>query len=292
VKRAYFNNYPSKISVTEVISKEARTLVKRIANRLKAGENPKTLLCFPDLPGSRTTLYKIASELGINLRNKFSIDASLAIYYENNTLRTHDSEIMQILHRMKVINLLSRDISKDKVDSDFEQVFGYSTRINPLDFQGIALEKSLENAKHDGKPIKCPIETINPACIYQRIIDNSSGLNEVADIRVPIVGTKIPHVYLKYKLQEHRYTNKVHRSTFYAPTELLSQDEILLILEFAKQSKLDFGELDVLRDKNDGRIYIVDVNNTPYGPPAGLSANDHTKSVKSLALAFKEEFLV
>ena len=34
---------------------------------------------------------------------------------------------------------------------------------------------------------------------------------------------------------------------------------------------IDYGELDILRDNNDGRIYIVDANNTPSGPPNGLT---------------------
>jgi hypothetical protein len=29
---------------------------------------------------------------------------------------------------------------------------------------------------------------------------------------------------------------------------------------------LDYGELDVLRDADDGRLYVVDVNTTPFGP--------------------------
>lgn len=292
MKKAFFNNYPDRIPYSEVISKEARSLVKRIANRLKAGENPRLLLCYPELPGSRTTIFKIASQLGINLSNKFDSKADLAIYFENSTLRSHDEEVMKLLHRMKVINLFSRDISKNKVDADFEAIFGYSTKVDPRQHQGMALEKSLENAKHDGRAVECPTETVNPDCIYQRIIDNSSGLNEVVDIRVPIIGKQIPHVYLKYKLEQYRYTNKVHRSTLHQASELFSAEEILKILAFASLSKLDFGELDILRDKSDGKIYIVDVNNTPFGPPAGLSAHDNKKAIENLAQSFRHEFIV
>lgn len=30
---------------------------------------------------------------------------------------------------------------------------------------------------------------------------------------------------------------------------------------------LDYGELDVLRDTEDGKLYVADVNNTPWDPP-------------------------
>jgi hypothetical protein len=291
MKRAFFNNYPDRIPYTELVSKEARSLLQRVTNRLKAGENPTLLLCFPELPGSKTTLFKIAAHLGINLTNKPGAKAQIAIYFENKTLRTHDEEMMELLHQMKVINLFSRDISKDKVDADFVAVFGYSTQINPKEHQGPALEKSLENARHDGRTIQCPTDSVHADCIYQRIIDNSCGLNEVVDIRVPIIGKSIPHVYSKYKLEEHRYTNKVHRSTMHEASELFSAEELLKIHQFAVLSKLDFGELDILRDTNDGKIYIVDVNNTPYGPPQGLSAKDNRQAIQNLSRSFKNEFL-
>jgi hypothetical protein len=113
----------------------------------------------------------------------------------------------------------------------------------------------------------------------------------VVDIRVPIIGKSIPHVYSKYKLEEHRYTNKVHRSTMHEASELFSAEELLKIHQFAVLSKLDFGELDILRDTNDGKIYIVDVNNTPYGPPQGLSAKDNRQAIQNLSRSFKNEFL-
>jgi hypothetical protein len=40
---------------------------------------------------------------------------------------------------------------------------------------------------------------------------------------------------------------------------------------------LDFGELDLLRDRADGRIYVVDVNPTVNGPTVVLSASDIRK---------------
>ena len=45
---------------------------------------------------------------------------------------------------------------------------------------------------------------------------------------------------------------------------------------------LDWGGMDVLRDKGDGRIYVVDVNKTDMGPPIALSIADKSKSVAIL----------
>jgi hypothetical protein len=49
---------------------------------------------------------------------------------------------------------------------------------------------------------------------------------------------------------------------------------------------LDFGGLDVLRDREDGRIYIVDVNKTDMGPPSALTAKDKLTAMRGLAQAF------
>jgi hypothetical protein len=36
---------------------------------------------------------------------------------------------------------------------------------------------------------------------------------------------------------------------------------------------LDYGELDAVRDAASGRLYVLDVNNTPFGPPAKFIRN-------------------
>lgn len=64
--------------------------------------------------------------------------------------------------------------------------------------------------------------------------------------------------------------------------------EITAILNFCKEIGLDYGELDILRDKDDKKIYIVDVNNTPWGPPNHLSRADNWKALSMMAKTFKE----
>ena len=53
---------------------------------------------------------------------------------------------------------------------------------------------------------------------------------------------------------------------------------------------LDYGEIDVLRDRNEGKIYIVDVNNNPAGPPEPISALDGNLAIVRLAEAFENTF--
>jgi glutathione synthase/RimK-type ligase-like ATP-grasp enzyme len=74
------------------------------------------------------------------------------------------------------------------------------------------------------------------------------------------------------------------------PSTIFSQQELDNIRKMAVQMGADFCEFDVLRDNGSGRIYVIDVNKTPYGPPAGLSANESKHAVMLLTQAFRQAF--
>ena len=69
-------------------------------------------------------------------------------------------------------------------------------------------------------------------------------------------------VYNKHKPLDKRFGTEYLSVDVYEPNEVFSNEEIHLIKLFCKNMNLDFGAIDVMRDKNDGRIYIVDVNKT------------------------------
>jgi hypothetical protein len=48
------------------------------------------------------------------------------------------------------------------------------------------------------------------------------------------------------------------------------------------------GRWDVLRDRNDGKLYIVDANKTDMGPPIGLNLQDKIKATYMLRDAFRK----
>jgi glutathione synthase/RimK-type ligase-like ATP-grasp enzyme len=111
-------------------------------------------------------------------------------------------------------------------------------------------------------------------------------VGEYVDIRVPVISGKIPLVYLKFKTEKYRFTNKAHRATLHTPEELFSAEEIQHIEKYAAAMKVDFCEFDVLRHKGNQKIYIIDVNKTPYGPPDPLNARDKVNALKRLSDAF------
>ena len=82
------------------------------------------------------------------------------------------------------------------------------------------------------------------------------------DMRVPIFGSILPLVYHKTRSLEARFLT-FHSAKLRETDDVLSKDEQAKILQFCRAIGLDYGELDVLRDNGDGRIYVVDANNTP-----------------------------
>ena len=71
---------------------------------------------------------------------------------------------------------------------------------------------------------------------------------------------------------------------------MLSKDEQAKLLQFCRAIGLDYGELDVLRDNGDGRIYVVDANNTPDSIEY-LAKEEREEALNRTARAFVEAFL-
>lgn len=173
----------------------------------------------------------------------------------------------------------------------FEDVFGYPILVDPGRFEGWCVMKSERNAAHDGRLVRCPI--VGPApdgMTCQILIDNTVRRRFVEDIRIPIIGGRIPFVYLKYRPLKSRFSNDNAYARMASQHELFTPSEIRLIREYVGRIGLEYGELDVLRDGASGRIYVVDANNTPYGPPNHLESREADAAIRILADAFVEEF--
>jgi len=250
----------------------------------------RKLFIYPHYPSSGSTMYKLAHYLNLNITNHYSSSADVVVYWEYLTFRK-EFEFLESLQHQEIVNLHSRNIGKIYVDAAFAKIFGYATIINPTTFHGVCVKKNDINATHDGEIIQCPIEIAEPGYIYQILINNEAPNEQVMDIRVPVVGEVLDFIYLKYRSISERFVNST-TNTFKKPSvEVFSQQEISLINDFCKEIQLDFGELDILRNWDDGKIYIVDVNNTPQGPPANIGKQEYKQAVAGIADAFSKRFL-
>ena len=80
------------------------------------------------------------------------------------------------------------------------------------------------------------------------------------DLRTPCVGGAPTVVWEKTKPEAKRFAIHNSRAVLRDPSDVYSAEEIEQIRRFTARIGLDWGGLDILRDRHDGRILIVDVN--------------------------------
>ena len=245
---------------------------------------PATVLVYPQRLLSRSALYKICKFLGLKITRKLG-PADIVIDWTDATYRSSHPELARF---GKVINLRATNISKTNVQRIQAEVFGYATAIDPLTYRGPCLRKSDVNALHDGVIVQCPIEKLESGFVYEKLIDNMTSAGAL-DMRVPIFGSILPLVYHKTRSLEARFL-KFHSAKLRETDDVLSRDEQAKILRFCQELGLDYGELDVLRDNGDRRIYVVDANNTPDSIEY-LTKEEREEALNRTARAFVEAFL-
>ncbi|MEL7547826.1 MAG: hypothetical protein AAGJ84_14320 [Pseudomonadota bacterium] len=188
--------------------------------------------------------------------------------------------------RSRALNDRVEDISKTHVARVFENVFGYSLAVDPLTYHGLAACKSDTNGTHDGKIVPCPISRreIEDSAVYQRLIETATDGRRSEDLRANVVKGAISVVFHKFKTLEGRFgTNYLHTDVRDAD-DVFSKREKAQIRAFCREIGLDFGCIDVLRDINDGQIYIVDVNKTCM-PVLSLSFKEQLKALRLMGNA-------
>lgn len=188
----------------------------------------------------------------------------------------------------KLINFACWDISKSRVAAASEAAFGASLAIDPTAFVGEAVEKSQINAAHDGRIVKCP-QPAAPGRVYQRVIDNRTpDLSMVEDLRTCTLGGKPIVVFVKRRPVAKRFQNTNVDVQLRRPDEVFSEDELARITAFCTDIGLEWGGVDVLRDRKDGSLQIVDANKTDMGPPIDLNLPDKIVAAGILARAFRD----
>ncbi len=213
--------------------------------------------------------------------------ADYVFYFEDSTT-VAPGEIETPPH-VERVNFACTDVSKTTVSEKFEAVFGYGLKVDPASWTGEAVEKSELNGAHDGRIVQCPIEP-KPGYSYQQVIDNRIDGGLVEDIRCPTIEGTIPVVFLKRRGLEKRFANENDDVAYCTPEDVLSADECEKLRAFAEAMELQWGGLDVLRDRSTGRIYVVDVNKTDMGPPTALPLAAKASAALRLARAFRDQF--
>ncbi|OKH19221.1 hypothetical protein [[Limnothrix rosea] IAM M-220] len=248
---------------------------------------PITILFYPEMPEPESTAYQLCTYLGYRLTNNPTQAFDVAFKYFDATFFSADLlDVFDDIHD-DVINGHSLDISKNRVGEVFQSVFGYDININPVSDRGLGFQKSDINRWRDGEMVQLPLaaDVVDQDVVYQKFVDTETD-GEYVDISVPIYDGVIPCVVLQarshVKLTDAAKTVLTVKET----VSIFSEAEIQQLTRCAQGLRLDYGEFDVLRDRHDGKIYIVDVNNTPCEFPQGLTAMERELLLEKLSNAF------
>lgn len=227
--------------------------------------------------------------LGVGLTDDPSDNFSLAIFWEDQTFR-RQPEQLEKMEGLKIINFHCTDVSKEKVEKVFEQVFGYSLRATP-DSACTLLRKSNFNGMHDGKIIEGPVGEEKEGFVYEKLLNNQVAPDLFQDLRIGYFNGIIPLVSPRFHARNDRF-GKIVDATVERVENYLSPKEVSQIQQFCEKLGFEYGDLDLIRNQNDQRLYIVDANPTPTVPPsASMEPELRRLMIRKWAEGFKKAFL-
>lgn len=218
---------------------------------------------FPTMDGY--TLVAMLHELDYQGVSNIDADYDIAVAWADRTWMDPDPALERIAARMPVWNIDCRDIGKRRVDAAMRAVFGYGAEVDPLTWHGRCAVKTDENARGRGGVVTTPIREPDPRMVYQRLIECREH-GRTVNYRVPVIAGSLPLCYVLERAPIVDYLKTDATACRLVETgDLFSAEEQQRILALCRDMHLDFGELDVLRDDDDGRIYVIDANKTPAG---------------------------
>jgi hypothetical protein len=251
---------------------------KAALNRLAA---PGPAVWFaPDRPRPWYLIWAAATWNGVRIARSPD-EAVASFYFEDATCAPPPRA-----WHSRAFNFGCADISKGRVAQVFEEVFGYPLALDPTRGCGPCVEKGEANGVHDGRLVERPLRAARPGKVYQRLVDNvRDGLAE--DLRTPFVNGRPVVVFVKRRPARDRFANHNATVALRRPEDVFTAREIARLSAFSGAMRLDWGGMDILRDRATGRIYVVDVNKTDMGPPIALPLTHKLAAVARLGAALR-----
>ncbi|MEM6534138.1 MAG: hypothetical protein AAF613_00745 [Pseudomonadota bacterium] len=254
--------------------------------RRLTGHKRPTIAFYPEKPRPWYFIWPVMHASGAKLISD-TRTADIVFQFDDSTESNHTPP--PVKPSAKLVNFSCMDISKSNVAEAFHRIAGYSLSVDATSFSGPMVEKSEKNGSHDGRVIEGPMTPLADKT-YQVLVDNEIEGGLIEDLRACICGGKPTLVFRKRRSIGRRFLNENAEVLLDTPENCYTPDEISVITRFAAEIGLEWGGVDVLRDRLSGRIYIVDANKTDMGPPVALKLGDKLKSTRRMAKAFVAAF--
>lgn len=259
----------------------------------------KVFLTRPQKGKQRHVIKLLLRELGWEIIEKYEDGCLVWSWNQGSRVGRNPSEkIIQMLPKQKfVINGDCFDVSKRKVEDVFEKVFGYSLRIDPRRYDYKYVMKNNDNGCHDGKIMIRKISEqeyaeFSKKYVFEKLINNINpkNLKHTIDYRVPYYGYP-SMVYISHIKKKHRFKQINVKTVVRKPLEVFSEEEVRKINSFCQLMGLDCGDLDIVRDFTEGRIYILDVNDCARITHRGYSRKEFRQSIRTQANSLQDFIL-
>jgi len=245
--------------------------VRRIAWQARTGGRRRSLMHVaftPEAPRYFHGAYQLCERLNVGLTA--ATEADVVIHWRNGTVWGEPPADLD----PRAINARVRDISKRHVNEVHGRVFGYDLGPDPDATEFVA--KSDRNATHDGRIV--PRRSGETGVVTQRLIDNRLDEHMVTDFRVVVMDGRIVLCAVRYRPVTNRFLGQGFSllAVLARPETCFSPAEQAQLAAMCDAVGADWAELDVLRDRGSGRLYVVDVNPTAGAPIPSLSKADLT----------------
>ena len=237
----------------------ARATVYARRHNERVGRNARTLNFFPMRPEPRMQiswlLRALRVRIGFELDDRWpTIAWDTGTWFDEKAARRLPAES---------INGRCLDVSKSRVDALWAGAAGYSATVDPLTTPDLFVAKPEENGAHDGRLVQGPI-TPRPGFVYQRLIDTRTD-GRIHSTRPVIIGGSIA-VVLEFTREGPNWFYGTNYCRATTADDVYSTGEQANLVAFAAAIGMDFGELDVFRDRHSSLIYVLDANRTSFRP--------------------------
>jgi hypothetical protein len=246
-------------------------VVRSLRELVRSTRGHPRIVFYPHFPTRKSAIDRACRYAGFAMSNNPRRRADILVKWTGSDGWSEHIPELEVRGR-EVVNGNLRSIGKQHCMNVFEEVFEVPFEIDPTTHYGPAIRKSDGNARHDAVILDCPIRSAEVVAgqVYQRYIDTIRPDGLMEELRVVVVGSKAVLTFVKHRRPDRWFDALENdRVALLSPDALFSSMELDNLHRFSEDLGLDYGEMDVLRDR-DGQIFVTDVNPTPFGPPNAL----------------------
>ena len=245
---------------------ELRRTAWQIRHGRRRARFPMRVAFTPEAPRYFHGAYQLCERLNVQITA--APEADVLIHWRNATEWGDPPPDLDA----RAVNARVRDISKRHINELHGRVFGYDLEpeLDATEF----VAKSDRNATHDGRVVAR--RSSEAGVVTQRLIDNRLDAHMVTDFRVVLFDRRIVLCVVRYRPVANRFLGQGFSllAVLTPPDACFSATEQAQLAAMCDAVGADWAELDVLRDRGSGRLYVVDVNPTPGAPIPSLSRDE------------------